>query len=615
MNSKNLIFNKLNLNDKNILIFSPSYTINSAFLLGNIFNKLNFKSYTFNNKLFSRELLDLCIPYYNIYFCFFFPQGLVANFPNLQLPKNRYYLYQLEQLNQNTFGYQNLEIIETLVKNSIYTFDYSEINLNYYPSYLKSKIKLMLPSINYLKKFNYEKNIDILFLGTITERRNKILTEIKKKYNIKIVEKTFGEDLDILMKQSKIILNIHSFNNSIFEIFRIHDILSYNCHIISEIPELEENLYYRYKSYINFIDILNDDLSNFSILDNLIDKILSNKIILNNRKNFIQRINCNNINSLNLIINDQVYPYLFNKYHLNLSDPNRELSYKIINNNLNNINKFNTKYAHLHIYDLSEFNNFYGMYIENIQSFFNIIITYSINTNNYKLDNYILLNIANKGMDIGGKILMLQYLLDNNLEYSHVLFLHSKNDNISRKKYFKIIENIPFIKDLLDDEYEAIFPNIKHFEKFDEKFYPNHNYTNEFYKFKNIEISSFNFIEGNVMILGKKIIDYLFINNLKLLYNILNSRDSFDLNWVEWYYKVNSNNKKNIYDLYIKNNWIGNNMKNSSEKTFTHNKLLFQKTIKNSLVGYQFRDGMIEHLFERIYLNTIIKLQVKYKLI
>ena len=63
MNSKNLIFNKLNLNDKNILIFSPSYTINSAFLLGNIFNKLNFKSYTFNNKLFSRELLDLCIPY------------------------------------------------------------------------------------------------------------------------------------------------------------------------------------------------------------------------------------------------------------------------------------------------------------------------------------------------------------------------------------------------------------------------------------------------------------------------------------------------------------------------------------------------------------------------
>ena len=58
----------------------------------------------------------------------------------------------------------------------------------------------MLPSINYLKKFIYEKNIDILFLGTITERRNKILTEIKKKYNIKIVEKIFGQHLDILIK-------------------------------------------------------------------------------------------------------------------------------------------------------------------------------------------------------------------------------------------------------------------------------------------------------------------------------------------------------------------------------------------------------------------------------
>ena len=76
-----------------------------------------------------------------------------------------------------------------MVKNSIYTFDYSEINLNYYPSYLKSKIKLMLPSINYLKKFNYEKNIDILFLGTITERRNKILTEIKKNIILKLLKK------------------------------------------------------------------------------------------------------------------------------------------------------------------------------------------------------------------------------------------------------------------------------------------------------------------------------------------------------------------------------------------------------------------------------------------
>lgn len=614
INNNNIVFRKLELKVNNILIFSPGYTIQSAILLSNVFNKLNFKAFTYNNNLFSLELLDLCKPYNNIYFFFFFPQGLLTRYPGIDLPKNRYYLYQLEQLNQNLFRYQNVNSIEKLIENSIYTFDYSEINLQFYPNYLKYKIKLLAPFIQIIPNYYINKSIDILFIGTITDRRKKILDKLQEKYNIVILEKVFGENLNNYIKISKIVLNLHAFDNSIFELFRIHDILPYNCNIISEKPELQNDLYCRYKSYINFIDIINDDLSNINLLEKEINNTLDLNFYNHNRIDFIKRLNYDNINSLKILLYGKSYIYLFNKYNLNLSDPNLELSYKLMSRF--NINKNNKNYVHIHCFNLSEFDEYFKEYIDNLKKYFNIIITYSLNTLNIELDNFVILKIPNKGMDIGGKILMLQYLLDNKLEYKYIVFLHSKNNKKIREKYFKIIEDIENINKLLKDEkYDAIFPHIKHFEKFDEKFYPNHNYLKDFYRFKNLQIKTNHFIEGNVMIFKNNLIDYLFTNNLKLIYNLLNDQYSFDINWVEWYYKIYDTDKELVYNKFKKDKLLGNNLNNKSDKIFTLDPEFFIKMIKSPMINYQFRDGMIEHSFERIYLNLIATLDLNYIMI
>ena len=61
--------------------------------------------------------------------------------------------------------------------NTMYIYDYSDYNIRYYPELIKDKIKIISPI--------YTKDkIDILFYGTINERRNKILNYLKTKYNI-----------------------------------------------------------------------------------------------------------------------------------------------------------------------------------------------------------------------------------------------------------------------------------------------------------------------------------------------------------------------------------------------------------------------------------------------
>ena len=111
------------------------------------------------------------------------------------------------------------------------------------------------------------------------------------------------------------------------------------------------------------------------------------------------------------------------------------------------------------------------------------------------------------------------------------------------------------------------------------------------------------------------LIDYLFTNNLKLIYNLLNDQYSFDINWVEWYYKIYDTDKELVYNKFKKDKLLGNNLNNKSDKIFTLDPEFFIKIIKSPMINYQFRDGMIEHSFERIYLNLIATLDLNYIMI
>ena len=91
------------------------------------------------------------------------------------------------------------------------------------------------------------------------------------------------------------------------------------------------------------------------------------------------------------------------------------------------------------------------------------------------------------------------------------------------------------------------------------------------------------FVEGNVYILSKKIVDILFVD--KKLYNILNGPDDFDYNWVRKRYGL-SGGVNNVYNDFKTKNLL------------PRDKLSY--------------DGYIEHVFERVILNLCCNSKILY---
>ena len=89
-----------------------------------------------------------------------------------------------------------------------------------------------------VKKNYNEKDIDILFFGSINKRREKILNSLKRKYKLAIYKKysnNSNTELCNLIERSKIVLNIMYYdNNIIFDYYRNSFILSTRTLLITE---------------------------------------------------------------------------------------------------------------------------------------------------------------------------------------------------------------------------------------------------------------------------------------------------------------------------------------------------------------------------------------------
>ena len=79
------------------------------------------------------------------------------------------------------------------------------------------------------------KDIDILFYGDDQcERRQKILASLKTKFSIRIENNKFGPELWDLIRRSKIVLNIHYYEDALLETVRISESLSFGALVVSE---------------------------------------------------------------------------------------------------------------------------------------------------------------------------------------------------------------------------------------------------------------------------------------------------------------------------------------------------------------------------------------------
>ena len=167
-----------------------------------------------------------------------------------------YIPYQLEQLHSNEYPFT--PNMENILRHAQVVWDYSEKNI----AFLKEKgieAKLLIPGYHEeleLIKPAPNKSIDILFYGSIGERRKAILEKLSEMYKVKVLFGLYGVKRDKWISRSKIILNLHHYSTQIFEAVRISYLLNNRCFVLSE-----DSIDYPYKevdlplvSYENLVE-------------------------------------------------------------------------------------------------------------------------------------------------------------------------------------------------------------------------------------------------------------------------------------------------------------------------------------------------------------------------
>lgn len=141
------------------------------------------------------------------------------------IPKN-YILYQTEVYGNHWWD----ENYRNICRGALQIWDYSESNLDQYDF---GNDKFLIPPFKFDVGPLPEKNINYLFYGYINDRRKAKLAQINVP-SIRIVNDIYREEMLEILKRTKTVINIHAYDNSPIELFRITEALSCGCEVMTE---------------------------------------------------------------------------------------------------------------------------------------------------------------------------------------------------------------------------------------------------------------------------------------------------------------------------------------------------------------------------------------------
>ncbi len=82
---------------------------------------------------------------------------------------------------------------------------------------------------------NTERDIDVLFYGAIaSERRGRYITALRERLNLRVESDTFGPALRDILDRTKIVANIHFYENALLETTRLGEAISHGAFVVSE---------------------------------------------------------------------------------------------------------------------------------------------------------------------------------------------------------------------------------------------------------------------------------------------------------------------------------------------------------------------------------------------
>lgn len=142
-----------------------------------------------------------------------------------RLPKQ----YIIQQTEISTSHWFTSRYLKTL-RNAMAVWDYAEPNTTRYKR-LTNKISIVTPG--YKKVEHNGKDIDYLFYGWIegSKRRSRILNNIRKEKDVTVIENTLGQTMWDILKRAKVVINIHYYDDSPLELYRINEAISHGCRV------------------------------------------------------------------------------------------------------------------------------------------------------------------------------------------------------------------------------------------------------------------------------------------------------------------------------------------------------------------------------------------------
>lgn len=162
-----------------------------------------------------------------------------------QLPRN-YIAFQMEQsVNSRWFTDEYF----SRLNNAVAIFDYSLKNIEYLLNKGIPYQKLFYMPISsfpdypaHLADNGYvlddqkgDIHADVLFYGDPNcERRKAYLQELKKHFNVTVASEVFGDKLTRMVKNAKVVVNIHYYENALLETTRLYETISLGTPVVSE---------------------------------------------------------------------------------------------------------------------------------------------------------------------------------------------------------------------------------------------------------------------------------------------------------------------------------------------------------------------------------------------
>jgi len=151
-----------------------------------------------------------------------------------QLPKNSVLINAEQFLGGTPWNENILQWIR-----SFEVWDYSTQNIEFFKAQGIENIKYL--ELGYQSELSRIKvkavqDIDVLFYGSINDRRVKVLDALKSSgLNVHASFGIYGKDRDDLIARSKLVLNLHYYESEIFEVVRVFYLLSNSIPVVGEI--------------------------------------------------------------------------------------------------------------------------------------------------------------------------------------------------------------------------------------------------------------------------------------------------------------------------------------------------------------------------------------------